>query len=140
MQVTAARLHDQLCFALYSASSHLTAIYRTILEPMGLTYPQFVVMMALWNGDGVSITEVANQTGLSKATLTPLLKKLEEKGLVSLERVPTNERQKKVSITKEGWTLASQSITAADAAFHASGLTPKQADTIITLCNKIRHN
>ncbi len=133
----AARLDDQLCFALYSASSRMTAIYRSILGPLGLTYPQFVVMMALWEVDGVSITELASRTGLSKATMTPLLKKLAEKGKVSLERVPGNDRQKRVTLTQTGRALASKSLKAAEVAFCATGLTRSQARSIIDLCGRI---
>ncbi|MEM7316007.1 MAG: MarR family transcriptional regulator, partial [Planctomycetota bacterium] len=71
----AARLDDQLCFALYSASNRLTNIYRPILESMGLTYTQFVTLMALWEKDDVSISQLAQTTGLSKPTMTPLLKR-----------------------------------------------------------------
>lgn len=133
----AARLSDQLCFALYSASNRMTAIYRPILERLGLTYPQFVVMMALWESDGVSITELASRTGLSKATMTPLLKKLELKALISLERVPGNDRQKQVTLTRQGRGLAPRSLKAAEDALCATGLTRKQAESMIDLCGRI---
>lgn len=137
MSQDSAQLNDQLCFALYSASNRLTAIYRPILEPMDLTYTQFVVMMALWEVDGISITELAGLTNLSKATMTPLLKKLESKNLIQLGRVPGNDRQKKVILTTNGKQLASQSISATRDAFCATGLTLSEAQTIIETCQKI---
>ena len=133
----AARLDDQLCFALYSASNRLTNIYRPILEPMGLTYTQFVALMALWEKDDVSISQLAKTTGLSKPTMTPLLKRLEEKSLIQLERVAGNDRQKSVNLTRKGRALASKSLPATEAAFCATGLTEKQAHEAIKLCKRI---
>ena len=137
MSIDAARLNDQLCFALYSASNRLTAIYRSTLEPLGLTYPQFVVMMALWETDGVSITQLAIHTNLSKATMTPLLKKLESKCLIQLGRIPGNDRQKKVELTECGRALASKSVSATKDVFCATGLTLEEAKSVINTCQKI---
>lgn len=133
----AARLNDQLCFALYAASNRVTAIYRPILEQLDLTYPQFVVMMALWEDEGISITKLAERTSLSKATMTPLLKKLESKQLIGLERVAGNDRQKSVTLKKKGRALASKSMSAAQDAFSATGLTKNQAQSMIELCHLI---
>jgi len=137
LTVDAAQLNDQLCFALYAASNRLTAIYRPILEPLGLTYTQFVVMMALWESDGISITELAARTNLSKATMTPLLKKLEAKALIQLDRIVDNERQKRVSVTLIGKKLASKSKGATKEAFCTTGLTLGEAKLIIETCHKI---
>ncbi|MEM7431013.1 MAG: MarR family transcriptional regulator [Pseudomonadota bacterium] len=132
-----ARLDDQLCFALYSASNRLTNIYRPILEPLGLTYTQFVTLMALWEADDVSISQLAQSTGLSKPTMTPLLKRLQEKDLIQLQRVAGNDRQKSVVLTRKGRALASKSLPATEAAFCATGLTKRQATEMIKLCNQI---
>lgn len=137
MAIEAARLGDQLCFALYSASNRLTAIYRPILENLGLTYTQFVVMMALWEEEGISITELAIRTNLSKATMTPLLKKLETKELITLDRVEGNDRQKCIVLTEKGVKIAPKSIRATEDAFCASGLTPEQAKLLIETCKQI---
>ena len=93
--MSVARLDSQLCFALYTASSRLTSIYRPLLDPLGLTYPQFIVLMALWEEDNVSITSLAEKAGLSNATMTPLLKRLESKKLIERKTLESNERQKK---------------------------------------------
>ncbi len=138
--MAAARLDNQLCFALYSASNRLTSIYRPILEPLGLTYTQFVVLMALWEQDGVSISELAQRTQLSKPTMTPLLRRLESKELIQLDRVAGNDRQKSVTLTREGQALASKSLPATEAAFCATGITKKQASEMIGLCNRIVHH
>lgn len=136
----AARLNDQLCFALYSASNRLTAIYRPILEPLGLTYTQFVVMMALWENDGISITALASQTNLSKATMTPLMKKLESKSYIQLKRIADNDRQKSVTLTDSGKQLASESLKVTHEAFCAAGISLEEAQSVIDICRKIGVN
>jgi len=95
-------LDNQLCFALYSASSRLNAIYRPILASYGLTYTQFIVLMALWENDSVSISYLAKTTGLTSATMTPLLKLLEKKKFITREIMTGNERQKNIALTPEG--------------------------------------
>lgn len=133
-----ARLDDQLCFALYTASSKLTSIYRPLLEPLGLTYPQFVVLMALWQQDQVSISALAERTGLSKATMTPLLKRLEQKGLLERLLLVDNERQKSVVLTEAGKALADKSGAVTEQAFCATGLTMDEALSVIELCNRLK--
>ncbi len=112
----------------------MTAIYRPILDKLNLTYTQFIVMMALWEKDHVSISELARRTGLSKPTLTPLLKRLQEKELITLERVANNERQKDVVLTGTGKSLASKSNKATEEAFCATGLSENEAGKLISLC------
>ncbi len=137
MTENAARLKEQLCFSLYCASGKLTAIYRPILAPFGITYTQFVVMMALWENDGVSITELAGSANLTKATMTPLLKNLESKSLIKFGRVQGNDRKKLVELTAQGKKLASCSHAATNEAFCATGLSLEEAKTMIELCKKI---
>jgi len=133
----AARLDEQLCFALYSASSRLTSIYRPLLAPLGLTYPQFIVLMALWEEDAISISQLADRAGLSKATMTPLLKRLEQKGLIQRQLLADNERQKSVVLTEAGRTLSLQSTDITERAFCATNLTKQQAHDIMALCQKL---
>ena len=132
-----AQLDEQLCFALYSASNSLTRIYRALLEPHGLTYPQFVVLMALWQKDNVSITQLAQKTGLAKATMTPLLKRLEVKGLIERQRLADNDRQKNIVLTKSGRELAQQSGEITDQVFCATTLTQEEAQSMIAACHQI---
>jgi DNA-binding MarR family transcriptional regulator len=133
----AAILDQQLCFALYSASSRLTSIYRPLLDPLDLTYTQFVVLMSLWEEDGVAISRLAERTCLSKATMTPLLKRLELKGLVERQRLSGNERQKNIVLTKAGKQLSKKSIGITEQAFCGTGLSRKEAEQAINLCQKI---
>ena len=132
-----AQLNEQLCFALYSASNSLTRVYRPLLEPLGLTYPQFVVMMALWQEDGVSITNLAKKTRLSKATMTPLLKRLEHKQLIERQMVDQNERQKSIVLTEAGHQLALQSEEITNKVFCATTLSAEEVSKMIELCHRI---
>ena len=98
-------LGDQLCFALYSASRAMSRVYRRLLDPLGLTYPQYLVMLVLWERDGLTVTEVGERLYLDSATLTPLLKRLQSAGLVTRTRASTDERQVLVALTSAGRRL-----------------------------------
>ena len=135
--MSVAKLDSQLCFALYSASNHITSIYRPVLDPLDLTYPQFVVLMALWEQDDVSISQLAKRTGLSKATMTPLLKRLENKNFIQRNILADNERQKSITLTEEGRELSNKSAEITSHVFCATGLSDKQANMMISLCKKI---
>ena len=101
-------LQNQLCHSLYSASNALVRAYRPLLEPLGLTYPQYLVMLALWEADQVAIKQLVSQTRLDSGTLTPILKRLEQKGLVVRRRSACDERQWLIELTEEGRALRQQ--------------------------------
>ncbi|ESJ26821.1 MarR family transcriptional regulator [Cupriavidus sp. HPC(L)] len=105
---TALLLDRQFCFSVYSASLALNKLYRKLLRPLGLTYPQYLVMMVLWERDGLTVSEIGAQLNLDSATLTPLLKRLETQQLVSRARAAADERQVIVSLTKAGRALKTQ--------------------------------
>ncbi len=132
-------LHNQVCYSLYSTSSIVTQAYRALLEPLKLTYPQFVVMMALWQKDHVSVTELANTVGLSKSTMTPLLKRLELLKYITKE-FAGDDRQKCISLTKLGRSYATKGNKAAEQALCATGLNHTEAQQLISLCNKVKTN
>jgi DNA-binding MarR family transcriptional regulator len=98
-------LDNQLCFALYSASAAVTRAYRPLLEPLDLTYPQYIVMLVLWDRSPLSVGELGTVLGHDSATLTPLLKRLEANGLVSRRRDPADERRVLVAPTPAGEAL-----------------------------------
>lgn len=135
--MSVATLESQLCFSLYSASNKLTGIYRELLAPLDITYTQFIVLMALWQEDNISISSLAEKAGLSKATMTPLLKRLEQKKLIERQFLAGNERQKNIALTQLGRDLSLQSKTITEQAFCQSGLSKQQANTIMALCEKI---
>lgn len=99
------KLEEQLCFALYSASRALTRAYQPLLEPLGLTYPQYLVMLVLWEGEARSVSELGARLGLDSGTLTPLLKRLEEAKLVERRRDLEDERVVHISLAPAGAAL-----------------------------------
>jgi DNA-binding MarR family transcriptional regulator len=102
------RLDRQVCFALAVAARNVIALYRPLLEPMGLTHPQYLVLLALWERSPRSLTELAGVLSLDPGTLSPLLKRLEVAGLVSRNRVPRNERTLAVRLTEQGRALRAE--------------------------------
>jgi DNA-binding MarR family transcriptional regulator len=98
-------LNEQLCFALYSASRAVIRAYAPLLEPLGLTYPQYLVMLVLWEEDGAGIKHIGDQLALDSGTLTPLLKRLEAAGLVTRRRGDGDERVVQVHLTAAGRNL-----------------------------------
>jgi len=131
-------LHEQVCYTLYSTSGVITQAYRSLLEPLKLTYPQFVVMMALLQKDKVSVTQLAETVGLSKATMTPLLKRLEVLEYIRREFKTGDERQKCISLTRLGRELATDVDRVAKQALCATGLSHDEAEQLISLCQKIK--
>lgn len=101
----AARLDEQLCFALYSASRLMTAAYRPLLDELGLTYPQYLVLLALWEDDSRTVGELGRRLHLDSGTLSPLIKRLEAAGLVMRHRSSTDERRVGVALTTAGRAL-----------------------------------
>ena len=103
------RLDDQLCFALYSASHLMTRAYRPMLAAIGLTYPQYLAMLVLWEADDLTVGALGERLFLDSGTLTPLLKRLEALGHVERRRDPADERQVRVRLTESGRALEAES-------------------------------
>lgn len=99
------KLDHQLCFALYSASLAMTKLYKPLLEEMGLTYPQYLAMLVLWENDGVTVSELGERLYLDSGTLTPLLKRLEAADLVTRLRDVQDERRVLIRLTPAGRKL-----------------------------------
>ena len=99
------RLDNQICFAVYSASHAFNRIYKPLLDRLGLTYPQYLVMLVLWERDGVAVKEVGERLHLDSGTLTPLLKRLEQAGLIKRTRSTEDERQVLIDLTSQGQAL-----------------------------------
>lgn len=107
---TQLRLDQQLCFALYSASLAMTKLYRPHLDALGLTYPQYLVMLALWEREGRSVSELGEQLTLDSGTLTPLLKRLEAAGWLARTRSQSDERRVELFLTDAGRALKQQAL------------------------------
>ncbi|SFJ05085.1 MarR family winged helix-turn-helix transcriptional regulator [Caulobacter sp. UNC279MFTsu5.1] len=103
--VEALRLDRQLCFALYGAANRVTRLYRPLLEALGLTYPQYLAMLVLWEASPRTVGALGEALDLESSTLTPLLKRLETQGLVARTRDPEDERRVVVTLTEAGAAL-----------------------------------
>lgn len=114
-------LDNQLCFALYSASLAMTKIYKPLLAPLGLTYPQYLAMLVLWEQDGVMVSELGQRLYLDSGTLTPLLKRLEVIGLIVRLRDVADERRVHVTVTSAGRKLKAQAAAIPACVVSAAG-------------------
>ncbi len=114
-------LDHQLCFALYSASLAMTKLYKPLLAPLGLTYPQYLVMLVLWEGDGLAVSQVGERLALDSGTLTPLLKRLEAAGLVQRLRDTTDERRVLLQLTAAGRQLKGRAVSVPPTVARAAG-------------------
>jgi DNA-binding MarR family transcriptional regulator len=104
------KLDKQLCFALYGAAHAFTRAYKPLLSPLGLTYPQYVVMMALWEEDDLSVKTLGERVGLDSGTLSPLLKRLEQVGYVARRRDAADERVVFITLTGDGRQLKERAL------------------------------
>ena len=102
------QLDNQVCFALYSTSLAMTRVYKPLLEALGLTYPQYLAMLVLWETDGLMVSELGDKLYLDSGTLTPLLKRMEASGLVTRVRAVQDERRVHISLTAKGRALKAQ--------------------------------
>ena len=99
------RLDNQICFAVYSATHAFNRVYKPLLDRLGLTYPQYLVMLVLWERDGVPVKEIGERLFLDSGTLTPLLKRLEQAGQIKRTRSTEDERQVLIGLTAQGHAL-----------------------------------
>lgn len=104
------RLDNQLCFALYAATRAVTRTYRERLDPLNLTYPQYLVLLVLWEADGQTVSAIGNKLMLDSGTLTPLLKRMEAMKLVRRERNRTDERQVEIWLADKGKKLQADAL------------------------------
>lgn len=116
-------LDDQLCFALYSASRAITARYRPLLDEVGLTYPQYLVMLVLWESGPVTVGGLCARLHLDSGTLSPLLKRLEANGLVSRTRSRSDERSVEVAPTVAGHRLRERAVEFPSRICESTGMT-----------------
>jgi len=117
-------LDDQLCFALYSTGLAMNKVYRKLLRKLDLTYPQYLVMLVLWEKDEQTVSEIGARLFLDSATLTPLLKRLEAAGLVSRTRSAADERQVVVALSPAGRALEQEAAAIHDGVLCATACEP----------------
>lgn len=133
-------LDNQLCFALYSAQLALNKVYRQLLGKLGLTYPQYLVMLVLWEGDALTVSQIGERLFLDSATLTPLLKRLEAGGLIVRERAREDERQVIISLTAQGRALKQKARSIPEALLCASGCNPREVTGLKSQLESLRDN
>jgi DNA-binding MarR family transcriptional regulator len=125
--VIALSIDRQLCFALYSASRAMTAAYRPILTELNLTYPQYLVMLVLWEEERVTVGRLGDRLQLDSGTLSPLLKRLEANGFVRRERSPADERLVEVTLTPAGRRLERRAECIPGQLFSSTDMTEEDA-------------
>ena len=133
-------LDNQLCFPLYAASRLTTQIYTPLLDELGLTYPQYLVLLVLWQHGEMPVTEICNKLLLESNTVTPLLKRLEQKGIVNRRRSESDERSVIVSLTREGTDLKARAIAIPEkivAPFSGSNITEAEAIAFLSTLLKL---
>ena len=131
-------LDNQLCFALYSASLQMTKLYKPLLDKIGLTYPQYVTMLSLWETDGVTVGALGERLFLDSGTLTPLLKRLEAAGLVTRTRNADDERQVLIRLTAKGRGLKQKAQCIPQEIGAKGGLTVQEFLTLRKTLKKLR--
>ncbi len=135
---TALRLSDQLCFVTYSAAQAFTRVYKPLLDPLGLTYPQYLVLLVLWEGDNIPVKEIGQRLFLDSGTLTPLLKRLQAAGIVVRTRDVEDERQVRITLTPKGRDLQGPVKEAWDQVVCAVGLPPEDFDVLKAQITRLR--
>lgn len=133
-------LEDQLCFSLYAAGLAMNKVYRKLLRTLGLTYPQYLVMMVLWEHDELTVSGIGERLFLDSATLTPLLKRIESAGLITRLRAANDERQVIIALTRKGLSLKQQMRSVPEQVFCAAECTPTQLRLCKSQLDMLRTN
>ena len=122
----ALKLDNQLCFALYSTSLQMTKVYKPLLQALGLTYPQYIAMLVLWEQDGITVGDISSRMLTDPGSLTPLLKRLEGEGLITRTRSQADERVVELRLTDKGRALRQQAESVPACILAATGLDLEQ--------------
>ncbi|MGD6818553.1 MarR family winged helix-turn-helix transcriptional regulator [Metabacillus sp. 84] len=134
------KLENQLCFALYASSKEISSLYRPILEPLNLTFPQYLVMLVLWEHPSLTVKEIGGHLMLDSGTLTPMLKRLEAAGLVARTRAKEDERKVTISLTAKGESLKTEAACIPDEVAPKLGLSVEEYQLLLkTLKNLTIH-
>ena len=132
------KLSDQLCFATYAAAHAFTRVYKPLLDPLGLTYPQYLVMLVLWEQENLTVKEIGERLYLDSGTLTPLLKRLQSAGLVERTRDAKDERQVRITLTAKGRELHGPVKQAWDQVVCAVGLPQTELEALKAQIHNLR--
>ncbi len=132
-------LDQMLCFEVYSTEHAFSRLYKSLLAPLGLTYPQFLVMVLLWESDDLTVNGIGGKLGLESSTLTPLLKRLEKAGMVQRQRDPEDERRVRVSLTQAGDRLRDQARGIGACVAEATGMPEAQLKSLLLDLRRLRN-
>jgi len=130
-------IKNQLCFKFYALSRHITALYRPLLEKLDLTYPQYLVMLVLWEKELISVKRLGQDLMLDSGTLTPLLKRMEQKGLISRKRSEADERVVEVSLKQEGLDMKQLATCIPEQLHHSISIDPEELKQFAITLNKM---
>ncbi|ENX42538.1 MarR family winged helix-turn-helix transcriptional regulator [Acinetobacter sp. NIPH 2100] len=133
-------LDNQLCFLIYSTNLALNQVYRQLLVPLGLTYPQYLVMLVLWEKDQLTVSDIGERLFLESSTLTPLLKKLEAAGLITRKRSSKDERQVIITLTAQGQALQLQATDIPNQLAQAASCSPTTLLALKDQLSELRSN
>ena len=133
----ALKLENQLCFPLYACAKEIIRKYKPFLDEVDLTYTQYIAMMALWEKKTMTVKELGNCLYLDSGTLTPLLKKMEAKGLVTRKRSVEDERNLMVTLTKDGEKLKEKAVAIPEKMAQCMPLEPEEAETLYRILYKL---
>ena len=136
----AMKLSNQLCFPLYAAARNVTGLYTPWLKPLGLTYTQYIVLLVLWEEDGISVTEIGEKLMLDNGTLSPLLKKMEKAGYINRRRSSDDERVVVITLTEEGRALQEKAKDIPRQMAGCVELSPEKAQMLYTLLYELLGN
>ncbi|ASK32554.1 MarR family transcriptional regulator [Chryseobacterium sp. T16E-39] len=131
------KLENQICFPLYAIAKEITGLYRPFLDELDITYPQYLVMMVLWEQDGLPVTHIGEKLLLDSGTLTPLLKRLENKGFISRNRKKEDERVVQVFLTEKGNILKENACGVPDKIMKKINVQPEDLLQLKDSINKI---
>ncbi len=133
-------LENQICFSLYSATNAMIRAYRPLLDALNLTYPQYLVMLVLWRNNGINVKSLGNKLHLDSGTLTPLLKRLEAKGIIVRKRSDVDERSRDMYLTEAGEKLKQKAAQVPETIFGRSGLKSEQLIALKSICDELTQN
>lgn len=131
-------LDEQLCFSIYSASLAIQRVYKPMLDALGVTYTQYLVLSALWERDGMTISGIADRLDLEPSTITPAVKRLEAAGFLDRRRSVADERQVEVHLSPKGSSLHPKTGCLTDALLRHSGFTPQQMINLNFMVQRLR--
>lgn len=133
------RLENQLCFSIYACSREITSLYRPYLDQLGITYPQYLALLVLWEKQECSVKELGERLYLDSGTLTPMLKRMEAIDLITRQRSQEDERKVLVRLTEKGQALKQQAYCIAESLLANSGVSQEQFAQLLSQFNQLLH-